>query len=133
MSVEHVTLGEFISREGSYFMNRKRGEQRGFTFEDSILPLTRRHIIRDKASLSGYYPHPSAVSSLEDAQELHLAKFAKIATGLEGYISPPILNRSVIATFLVDDASCSDLSPCHGCATESPHHSTGLETGGIVT
>ena len=39
---------------------------------------------------------------VEDAQELHLADFAKIATGLEGYTSPPTLSRSVIATLLVD-------------------------------
>ena len=37
-----------------------------------------------------------------DAQELHLADFAKIATGLQGYVFPPAPNRSAIATILVD-------------------------------
>ena len=37
----------------------------------------------------------------EDAEELYL-DFAKIATGLEGYVFPPTLIRSAIATILVD-------------------------------
>ena len=98
MRVQPVTLGEFIGRESSYFLNRKQGEQRIFLFEDPILPLTRGHIPLS----SGYQPHPSDVSSLDDTQELYLTDFAKIATGLEGYIFPPTLNRSAIATLFVD-------------------------------
>ena len=56
----------------------------------------------EKPSSSGYQPHPSDVCSLEGAQGLHLADFAKIATGFEGYIFLPTLNRSTIATLLVD-------------------------------
>ena len=95
-------LGAFIGREGSYFSNRKKDEQKIFSFEDPILSLTRGHILREKIPSSGYLPHPSNASSLEDAQELHLADFAKIATGFEGYIFPPTLSRSVITTLLVD-------------------------------
>ena len=46
--------------------------------------------------------HHRANTSLEDAQELHVADFTKIATGFEGYIFPPTLNRGAIATLLVD-------------------------------
>ena len=42
------------------------------------------------------------MDSLKEAQELHLADFAKIATGLEDYIFPPTLNQSAIANLLVD-------------------------------
>ena len=42
------------------------------------------------------------MTSHEDAQELRLTDFAKIATGFEDYIFPPTLNRSAIATLLVD-------------------------------
>ena len=101
MRVQPVTLGEFIGREGSYFLNRKQGEERIFSFEDPILSLTQGHILGENPPSSGYQPHPSNVRSLEDAQELHLTDFVKIATGLEGYIFPPTLNRSAIATLLV--------------------------------
>ena len=76
--------------------------ERIFSFEDPILPLTRGHILREKPPSSGYQPHPSDVSSLQDAQELQLTDFTNIATGFEGYIFPPTLNRSAIATLLID-------------------------------
>ena len=95
-------LGEFIGREGSYFLSRKRGEQGIFLFEDPIWSLTRGHILGERPPSSGYQDRPSDVSSLEDAQELHLTDFAKIATGFEGHIFPPTLNRSAITTLLVD-------------------------------
>ena len=82
--VQPVTLGEFVGRESSYFINRKQGEQRTFSFEHPILSLTRGHILGEKPPSSGYQPHPFDVSLFEDA---------KIATGLEGYIFPPTLNR----------------------------------------
>ena len=102
MRTQPITLGEFIGREGSYFLNRKKGEQRIFSFEDPIVLLTRGHILGEKPPPSGYQPHPSDVTSLEDAQELHLTDFAKIATAFEDYIFPFTLNRSAIATLLVD-------------------------------
>ena len=102
ISVRPVTLGEFIGREGSYFLSRKKSEHKIFSFEDPIMSLTRGHILEEKPPLSGYQPHPSDVDSLEDAQELHLTDFATIATGFEDYIFPPTLNRSAIATLLVD-------------------------------
>ena len=105
MRVQPVTLGEFIGRKCPYFLSRKKGEQGIFSFENPILSLTRGHILGEKPPSSGYQPHPSDVSSLEDAQELHLADFAKIATGFEGYIFPPTLNRSAIATLLIDSTS----------------------------
>ena len=37
MRVQPVTVGEFIGREGSYFLNRKQDEQRIFSFKDPIL------------------------------------------------------------------------------------------------
>ena len=102
MKAQPTTLGEFIGREGSYFLNRKKGEQKIFSFEGPILSLTRSHILGEKPPPSSYQPHSSDVDSLEEAQELHLADFAKIATGLEDYIFPPTLNRSAIANLLVD-------------------------------
>ena len=102
MRVQPVTLSEFIGREGSYFLSRKKGERRIFSSEDPILSLTRRHILGEKPPSSGYQTHPSDVSSLEDAQKLYLTDFAKIATGFEDYIFPPTLNRSAIATLPVD-------------------------------
>ena len=86
----------------SYFLNKKQGEQRTFSFEDLILSLTRGHILGEKPLPSGYQPHPSDESPLEDVKELHLADFAKIATGVEDYVFPPTLNRSAIVTLLVD-------------------------------
>ena len=101
MRAQPVPLGEFIDRKGSYFLSRKKGEHGIFSFEEPTLSLTRGDILEEKPS-SGYLPHPSNVSSLEDAQELHLTDFAKIATGFEGYIFPPTLNQRAIANFLVD-------------------------------
>ena len=66
------------------------------------MSLTRGHILGETPPSSGHQPRLSYVSSLEDAQELYLADFAKIATGLEGYIFPHTLNRSAISTLLVD-------------------------------
>ena len=40
MRAQPVTLGEFIGREGSYFLSRKKGEQGIFSFEERILSLT---------------------------------------------------------------------------------------------
>ena len=74
-------LGEFVGREGSYFLNRKQGEQRIASFEDPILSLTRGHTLGEKPPPSGYQSHPSDKGSLEDA---HLVGFVKIATGLDG-------------------------------------------------
>ena len=102
MRVQPVTLGEFVGHEGSYFLNRKQGEQRIFSFVDPILSLTRGHILGEKPTPSGYQPHPSGEGSPKDTQELHLVDFAKILTGLEGYVFPPTLNWSTIATLLVD-------------------------------
>ena len=102
MRVQPVTLGEFIGRESSCFLSRKKGEQRIFSFEDPTLSLTRGHLLGEKPPSSGYQPHPSDVGLLDDAQELYLVDFAKIATRLEGYIFPPTLSRSAIATLLVD-------------------------------
>ena len=102
MWVQPVTLGEFIGREGSYFLKRKQGEQRIFSFKDPILLLTQGHILGEKPPPSGYQPHLYDENSLEDAQELHLADFAKIATGLGGYVFPPTLDRNAIGTLLVD-------------------------------
>ena len=102
MMVQPVTLGEFIGREGLYFLNRKQGKQRVFSFKDLVLSLTRGHILGEKPPPNGYQSHPFDERSLEDAQELPLANFAKITTGLEGYGFPPTLNRSAIATLLVD-------------------------------
>ena len=83
------TLGEFIGLEGSYFLNRKQDEQRIFLFKDPILSLTRGHLLEEKPPPSEYQPHPFYVSSLEDAQEFHLADLTEIATVLEGYVFPP--------------------------------------------
>ena len=102
MRVQPTTLDEFIGRGDSYFLSRKKGEQKIFSFEDPIMSLTRGHLLGEKPPPSGYQPHPSDVGSLEDAQELHLTDFAKIATGFEDYIFPTTLNRSDIATLLVD-------------------------------
>ena len=102
MRVQPVTLGKFIGREGSYFLDRKQGEQRIFSFEVPILSLTRGHILGETPPPSGYQPHPFDASSLEDAQELYLTDFPKFATGLKGYVFPPTINRSAIATLLVD-------------------------------
>ena len=101
MRTQSVTLGEFICREGSYFSSRKKGEQGIFSFEEPILSPTRNHILGEKPPSNGYLSHPSDVSSLEDAQNLHLTDFAKIVTGFEGYLFPHTLNRSAIANFLV--------------------------------
>ena len=101
MKLQPVTLGKFIGRGGSYFL-RKKGERKIFSFEDPIMSLTRGHILGERPLPSGYQPHPSDADSLEDAQELHLTDFAKIATGFEDYIFPPTLNRNAIATLLVD-------------------------------
>ena len=62
MILQPVTLGEFVGREGSYFLNRKQGEQRILLFEDSILSLTRGHILGEKTPSSGYQLHPPDVS-----------------------------------------------------------------------
>ena len=83
MKAQPVALGEFIGRGGSNFLSRKKGEQKMFSFEDPIVSLTRGHILGEKPPPSGYRPHPSDVASLEDAQELHLTGFTKIATGFE--------------------------------------------------
>ena len=129
MSVHPVTLGEFVDHKGSYCLNREQGEQI-FSFEDPILWLIRGHILGEKPAPSRdinlfvqrlhlvvdprphprrktsaerrYQPHPSHESSLEDVQELHLADFTRITTGLEGCVFPLTLNRSAIATVLVD-------------------------------
>ena len=106
-------------------MSRKKGEQRIFLSEEPILSLTRGHILGEKTS-SGYQPHPSDVSSLEDAQELHLTDFAKIATGFERlhrlnhiqserHCHPP---RRLHPG--QDDTSGSNLSPCHRRLPKAP-------------
>ena len=100
--IRPVTLGEFIGREGSCFLRRKKGERKIFSCEDRIMSLTRGHTLGEKPPSSGYRPHPPDVDSLEDAQKLHLADFAKIASGFEDYMFPLTLNRSAIATLLVD-------------------------------
>ena len=102
MRTQPVTLGEFIGRKGLYVLSRKKREQVIYSFEAPILPLTRGHILGEKPPSSGYLPHPSDMSSLEDAQELHFTDFVKIATEFEAYIFPPTLNRSAIASLLVD-------------------------------
>ena len=122
MRVQPVMLGEFVGREGSYFLNRKQSEQRIFSFEDPILPMTQGHILEEKPPRSGYQLHLPDEGSLEDTQELLLADFVKIAAGLEAHVFPPTLNRYN-----------SNLSPCHGCTIESSHNPTGLGTGGLVT
>ena len=101
MRVQPVTLGEIIDRKGSYFLNRKQGEQRIVSFEDHILSLTRGHILGEKPPSSGYQPHPFDVSSLEDAQELHLADFAKITTRHQ--------NRDIVMGASGDRARCEKL------------------------
>ena len=40
MRVWPVTLGEFIGCGGSYFLSRKKREQRIFSFENPIMSLT---------------------------------------------------------------------------------------------
>ena len=59
MMVHIVTLGKLFDREGLYFLNRKQGEQRIFSFQDPILSLTRGHILGENPPLSGYQPHSS--------------------------------------------------------------------------
>ena len=54
MTVQPVTLVEFIDRGGSCFLNMKQGEQRIFSFEDAILRLTQDHILVEKPPSSGY-------------------------------------------------------------------------------
>ena len=102
MRAQPVKLDEFIGRGGSYFLSRKKGEQRIFSFEDLIVSLKRGHILGEKPPPSGYQPHPSDGTSTEDAQEFHLTDFAKVATEFKDYIFQPILNRSAIVTLLVD-------------------------------
>ena len=102
MRVQPVTLGEFIGRGGLYFLRRKKVEQRIFSFEDLIVSLARGHILGEKLPPSGYQRHPTDMTSLEDAQDVRLTDFARIATGFEDYTFPPTLNRSAIATLLVD-------------------------------
>ena len=81
----------------------------------------------EEPSLNGYQPHPSDVSSLEDARELPLADFAKIATGLEGYIFQLTLKpeRHYHPRCRLqpgrDDASCSNLPHCHVYYRKPPH------------
>ena len=141
MRVQPVTLGEFVGREGSYFLNRKQGEQKIFSFRNPILSLTRGHNVGGKPPPSGYRLHQSneGLALLEDAHELLLADFAKIETGLEDYIFPLTLDRSVIVTILVDStpggmvqAVATSLLTTDGCTTESLINPTGLGTGGSV-
>ena len=106
MRVQPVPLGEFIGRGGSHFLSRNKGEQGIFSFEDPILSLTRGDILGENPPSSGYQPHPSDASSLEDAQQLHLTDFVKITTGFEDYIFPPKLNWSAITILLVDSTPC---------------------------
>ena len=122
MRVQPVMLGEFVGREGSYFLSRKQGEQRIFPFEDPILSLTQGHILEEKPPRSGYQFHLPDEGSLEDTQELLLADFAKIATGLEAHVFPPTLNRVVNCLLATD-----------GCTIESSHNPTGPGTEGLVT
>ena len=54
MRVQPVTLGGFVGREGSYFLNRKQDEQSILSFEDPVLSLTRGHILGETPPPSGY-------------------------------------------------------------------------------
>ena len=106
MRAQPVTLGEFIGHGGPYFLSRKKGEQKKvFSFKDPIVSLTRGHILVEKPPPSGCQPHPSDAISIEDAKELHLTDFAKIATGFEDYTFPSTLNWNAIATLLADSTS----------------------------
>ena len=102
MRVQPVMLGESVGREGSNFLNMGQGEPRIVSFEDPILSLTRGHIL-------GKNYHRADINLIRPMnihsripRNVHLADFIKIATGLEGYVFPPTLNRSAIATLLVD-------------------------------
>ena len=102
MRAQPVMVGKLIGHGGSYFLSRKKGEQKIFSFEDPIVSLIRGHILGEKPPPSGYQPYPSEVISFEYVQEFHLTDFAKIASGFEDYIFPPTLSQSAIATLLVD-------------------------------
>ena len=73
-------LGDFIHREGSYFLSRRPGKQAIFSFTESICERKRTRS-REENPSGGYQLHPPDEGVLE-AQELHLADIARIAAGI---------------------------------------------------
>ena len=95
-------LEEFVDRVGSSVLSKKQGKQRIVSFERLTL-LIQGHILEENHyNRSVYKTHPCDKGSLEDTQNLHVADFAKLTTGIERYSFQPTLHHSANATILVD-------------------------------
>ena len=98
---KQIGLGEYLGREGVYFLHRAQGEQAIFSFYNPIVSLSRGHISGEKpAGLYKY--HPADEGTFEEAQEVDLSDFVKIPTGEEDVLLPATVSRGAAASILAD-------------------------------
>ena len=94
------SLGEYLGREGVYFLHRAQGEQAIFSFNNPIVSLSRGPTSGEKPA-GLYNPHPADEGTFDEAQELDLLDFVKIATRKEGFLLPATVSRAA-ASILAD-------------------------------
>ena len=66
------SLGEQLGRKGGYFLHRAQGNQAIFSFNNSIVSLSRGHLSGEKPA-GLYKPHPVDEGTFEEAQDLDLS------------------------------------------------------------
>ena len=88
-------LGEYLGREGVYFLHRGQGGQAIFSFNNSIS----RGYISGQKPAGLYKLHPADEGTFGEAQELGLSDLVKIATGEEYFLLPATVSRGAARRF----------------------------------
>lgn len=96
------SLGEFLGREGVFFLRRGPEEKGIFSFDEIIPALTHKHIMGRKPQEADYKPHEMDAGPVEVVQELDWEDFIKLTTAQETFCVPRTLRRTDAARLLED-------------------------------
>lgn len=96
------SLGAFLGRTGTYFLARKQGERRIFSFDEPALSISRAHIMGTKPRLQDYHAHRTDHGPFSQATELSFEDFKKLLTTNRDYGIPLTVSRGVAADVLAN-------------------------------
>lgn len=83
-----LSLGQFLNRTGTYFLDRRREGKHIFSFDEPCISILKSHIMGVKPTLDEYVPHESDSSNITQSGELSMEEFKKIQTSREANTIP---------------------------------------------
>lgn len=78
-----ITVGDFLRREGSFLLKRRKVEKGAFSFAEPAITISRSQILGRRPAEGKYTQHSVDAGSLTEVVDLTLKDFAKLTTAME--------------------------------------------------